>query len=144
MCRKTIEEVLQFSEQFLRSFVEIPQLDDFRKHILPSAAESSSRILQEVYRQMRNNGGSHTTPYHCRFVHLIFLASACRAERLTAAQKSFRTLRPLFAYCGCVDAGYVQYTTRACATTGSAGQPASRCVPHDEARAAQGRAKQLE
>ncbi len=144
MCRQTIGEVLQFSEQFLRSFVEIPPLDDFREYILPSAAESSSRILQEVYGQMRSNGGSHTTPYHCRFGHLTFLASACRAECLTAAQKSFCTLRPLFAYCGCVDAGCVQCTTRACATTAAARRPASRCVPHDEARAAQGRAKQLE
>jgi hypothetical protein len=62
MCQQRIGEVLQFSEQFLRSFVEIPPLDDFRDDLLPSAAESSSRILQEVYGQMKSNSESRTRP----------------------------------------------------------------------------------
>jgi hypothetical protein len=65
MCQQRIREVLQFSEIFLRSFVEIPPLDDFRDHLLPSAAESSSRIIQQVYGQMKSNGESRITPYHC-------------------------------------------------------------------------------
>lgn len=62
MCQQRIGEVLQFSEHFLRSFVEIPPLDDFRDHLLPSAAESSSRILQDVYGQMTSNCESRTIP----------------------------------------------------------------------------------
>ncbi|KAH9976907.1 hypothetical protein BJV77DRAFT_1053324, partial [Russula vinacea] len=54
-CRQRIGEVLQFSEHFLRSFVEVPPLDDFRDHLLPTAAASSSHNLQEVSRQMENN-----------------------------------------------------------------------------------------
>jgi hypothetical protein len=140
MCQQRIREVLQFSERFLHSFVEIPPLDDFRDDILPSAAESSSRIIKEVYGQMKSNSESCTTPYHCRFVHLTcmtFPASPRRAESPTAAERPFRTFRTLFAYCGCVDAEYVQYTSRTCAVTGAPGQPTSRCVPSDEARAAQ-------
>jgi hypothetical protein len=64
MCQQRIVEVLQFSVHFLRSFFEIPPLDDFRDHLLPEAAESSSRIIQEVYRQMKSNGESRITPYH--------------------------------------------------------------------------------
>lgn len=111
MCQQRIREVLQFSENFLRSFVEIPRLDDFRDHVLPSAAESSSRIIQEVSGQMKSNGESRTTPYHCRLLCLtcmIFPASPRRAESPTAAQRPFRTFRTLFTYCECVDAGYVQ------------------------------------
>jgi hypothetical protein len=63
MCQQRISEVLRFSEHFLRSFVEIPPLDDFRDHLLPSAAESSSGILKEVYGQMKRNGKSRTTSY---------------------------------------------------------------------------------
>ena len=64
-CQQRIGEVLQFSEQLLHSFFEIPPLDDFRDHLLPEAAESSSRIIQQVYGQMMGNGKSHTTPYYC-------------------------------------------------------------------------------
>ncbi|KAH9976528.1 hypothetical protein BJV74DRAFT_861953 [Russula compacta] len=51
-CREKIDEVLQFSESFLRSFVEVPARDDFRDYLLPSAAASSSHILQEVGKQV--------------------------------------------------------------------------------------------
>jgi len=50
-----MDEVLDFSNRFLESFVETPQLDEFRDHVLPSAAESSSRVLQDVYGQMKSN-----------------------------------------------------------------------------------------
>jgi hypothetical protein len=66
-CRQRIGEVLQFSEHFLRSFVEVPPLDDFRDHLLPTAAASSSHNLQEVSRQMENNGEFHAIPYYCVF-----------------------------------------------------------------------------
>lgn len=56
-CREKIDEVLQFSESFLRSFVEVPPLDDFRDYLLPSAAASSLHILQEVGKQVGKNGG---------------------------------------------------------------------------------------
>jgi len=94
-CQQRIGEVLQFSERFLHSFVEIPPLDDFRDDLLPSAAESSSRIIRQVYGQMKSNGEFRTMPYHCRFVYLtrtIFPASPRRAESNTAAQKTFRTV----------------------------------------------------
>ena len=88
MCQQRIYEVLQFSEHFLRSFVEIPPLDDFRDHLLPSAAESSSRILQEVHGKMKRNGMSLTTPRPCRFAYLTcvtFPVSLRRAESPTAS-----------------------------------------------------------
>ena len=62
MSQRRICEVLQLPEYFLRSFVEIPPLDNFRDHLLPSATEPSSRILQDVYGQMKRNCMSRTTP----------------------------------------------------------------------------------
>jgi hypothetical protein len=56
MCRRRIGEVLQFSEHFLRSFVEVPRLDRFRDHLLPTAAESSSHILHGVVELVRSSG----------------------------------------------------------------------------------------
>jgi hypothetical protein len=55
-CRQRINKVLEFSEQFLHSFAEVPPLDDFRDHLLPTSAAESSRIIQEVSRQMTING----------------------------------------------------------------------------------------
>lgn len=67
----------------------------------------------------------------------MFPASPRRAKSPTAPQRPFLTFRTLFAYCGCVDAGYVQYSSRTCATSGATEQPTSRCVPYNEARATQ-------
>jgi len=55
MCRQRIGEVLQFSEHFLRSFVEVPRLDRFRDHLLPTAADSSSHILHGVVELVRSS-----------------------------------------------------------------------------------------
>lgn len=53
-CRLRIGEVLEFSERFIHSFAEVPALDDFRDHLLPAAAASSSRVLREVAAVIRN------------------------------------------------------------------------------------------
>jgi hypothetical protein len=63
-CRQRISEVLEYSEQFLGSFAEVPPLDDFRDHLLPTAASESSYILQEVCRQMTINGEPRDPYYH--------------------------------------------------------------------------------
>jgi hypothetical protein len=68
-CRQRIGEVLQFSEQFLNSFAKVPPLDDFRNHLLPTTAASSSRVLQEVSRQMEGVGEPHATPCYCLFIY---------------------------------------------------------------------------
>jgi hypothetical protein len=51
-CRQRIYEVHQFSEQFLGSVVEVPPPDEFREHVVPSAAESSAQILRTVRKQV--------------------------------------------------------------------------------------------
>lgn len=53
-CRQKIEEVHGFSEDFLRSFVEVPPLDDFHVYHLPSAAAESSHILRHVHKQVQS------------------------------------------------------------------------------------------
>ncbi|KAF8490158.1 hypothetical protein F5888DRAFT_1742622 [Russula emetica] len=94
MCKDRIGEVLKFSQHFLRSFVEIPPLDDFRDHLLPSAAESSSRILQEVYGQMKSNAHAvlralpQLKGHFARFEHCLPIADA-------SMQKMYGTLRGL-------------------------------------------------
>ena len=68
-CRREIDKILQFSEEFLRSFVDVPPLDVFRDHHLPAAATSSSHILEEVGRQMKGNGEPHAISYYCLFIY---------------------------------------------------------------------------
>ncbi|KAH9049770.1 hypothetical protein EDB83DRAFT_1386545 [Lactarius deliciosus] len=53
-CRQRVAEVLEFSERFIHSFAEVPALDDFRDHLLPAAAASSSHVLREVAADVRN------------------------------------------------------------------------------------------
>ena len=53
-CWQRIYEVHQFSEQFLGSVVEVPPLDEFRDHVVPSAAESSAQILRTVRKQIQS------------------------------------------------------------------------------------------
>ncbi|KAI9454477.1 hypothetical protein BJY52DRAFT_725143 [Lactarius psammicola] len=53
-CRQRIGEVLEFSERFIHSFPEVPTLDDFRDHLLPAAAASSSHVLREVAADVRS------------------------------------------------------------------------------------------
>ena len=93
MCQQRIHEVLQFSEHFLLSFFEIPPLDAFREHLLPEAAESSSRIIQEVYRQMKSNGESRTAP--CRFLQSTKLV--CSSLPAHAVLRALPQLRDHFA-----------------------------------------------
>ena len=57
-CRLRIGELLEFSERFIHSFAEVPPLDDFRDHLLPAAAASSSRVLQEVAAGLRSTSKS--------------------------------------------------------------------------------------
>ena len=57
-CRQRIGELLEFSERFIHSFAEVPPLDDFRDHLLPAAAASSSRVLQEVAAGLRSTSKS--------------------------------------------------------------------------------------
>jgi len=57
-CRQRINDLLGFSERFLGSFPQVPRLDDFREHLLPSAAASSAQILQEVGQQVKSSGES--------------------------------------------------------------------------------------
>ncbi|KAH9954583.1 hypothetical protein BC827DRAFT_955785 [Russula dissimulans] len=54
-CRHKINGLLEFSERFLASFPQVPPLDDFRDHLLPSAAASSDQILKEIGRQVKSS-----------------------------------------------------------------------------------------
>ncbi len=66
-CRQRISEVLEFSERFIHSFAEVPALDDFRDHLLPAAAASSSYVLREVATDVRNTSKS-SAGHVCRLV----------------------------------------------------------------------------
>jgi len=47
-CRARIDAVLAFAERFVRALPAVPPLDDFRDLLLPAAAASSARVLQDV------------------------------------------------------------------------------------------------
>ncbi|KAH9971845.1 hypothetical protein BGW80DRAFT_1318753 [Lactifluus volemus] len=53
-CRERISEVFEFSERIVPSFVEVRATDDFRDHLLPAAAASSSQTLQHVAEELRH------------------------------------------------------------------------------------------
>jgi hypothetical protein len=57
-CRQRIGEVLEFSERIIHSFAEVPPLGDFRDHLLPAAAATSSRVLQEIATDLRSTSKS--------------------------------------------------------------------------------------
>jgi hypothetical protein len=46
--------VLEFSERIVPSFVEVRAIDDFRDHLLPAAAVSSSQTLLNVAEELRS------------------------------------------------------------------------------------------
>ncbi|KAH9979294.1 hypothetical protein BGW80DRAFT_1454976 [Lactifluus volemus] len=47
-------EVFEFSERIVPSFVEVRATDDFRDHLLPAAAASSSQTIQHVAEELRH------------------------------------------------------------------------------------------
>ncbi|KAI9508974.1 hypothetical protein F5148DRAFT_1191191 [Russula earlei] len=113
-CRQRINDVLQFSEQFLRSFVQVPPLDDFRDHLLPSAAASSTQILEDVGRKVQSSKYAvlavlpQLNDDFARFDHCLPIANAsmqhtyCALHRLVQPleqpddphQGVFRTMKP--------------------------------------------------
>jgi hypothetical protein len=54
MCQKKIDEVLEFSEDIVSSFVEVPAPDNFRNYLFPAAAASSHQTLKNVDEELRS------------------------------------------------------------------------------------------
>ncbi|KAI0294065.1 hypothetical protein B0F90DRAFT_1342791 [Multifurca ochricompacta] len=95
-CRQRIGEVLELSERFLHSFVEVPAVDDFREHLSPTAATSSSRTLQEVAAEVRSASTMSVIqgalPYPAdHFVRF----ELCLPNADASMQRMYRTLRGL-------------------------------------------------
>ncbi|KAI0280616.1 hypothetical protein BGY98DRAFT_963255 [Russula aff. rugulosa BPL654] len=74
MCRQTIHEVLRFSEGFLRSFVEIPPLDDFRDHLLPQPPNANGQMKRNAYAVLR--ALPHLEAHFTRFEYCFPIAHA--------------------------------------------------------------------
>jgi hypothetical protein len=54
MCQKKVDEVLEFSEDIVSSFVEVPAPDNFRNYLFPAAAASSHQTLENVAEELRS------------------------------------------------------------------------------------------